>query len=289
MHKFDDLKNHIENNLNIDTSKGKSHFKPIKEIFRTGADVDKRVDPGPDGLYYTDENGKKHKGFLFIEGGYNRDYAIMYNKKTIVPKFHISKCTTIEQQKRNKNYDGHYAFSQEKETMVDLDGIEKELYLCKNCLNMQSIIKKVLSVSEYVEKYIKNPKQDGNFDDSDLPSSKKSNIFQENGYTPDWDQKSHEYRLSIRFTCEECGIRLNENYIDGYYLETHHKDKNKSNNSPTNLKGLCTLCHANIDDLHKKNYSSGRNKQKLDTFVEIFKDKLRDVNNKYLDNFLDGK
>lgn len=228
----------------------------------------------PDGLYYTDEKGKKHKGFLFIEGGYNKESVIAHGGNTIVPKFHISNCKTIEQQKRNKNYDGHYVFSQEKESIIDLDGIEKEITLCKNCLNMQSIIRQVIPVSEYVEKYIKDTKSDGNFDDTDLPNSKKSNIFQDNGYGLKWDQKSHEYRLSIRFTCENCGIHLNQNYIDGYYLETHHIDKNKSNDSQSNLKALCTLCHANVDEFHKRNFSKGRNKQKLESFIFIFGEKF---------------
>lgn len=46
MYNFEKLKNHIESNLGIDTSQGKTHFKPIREIFKTGADVDARIDPG---------------------------------------------------------------------------------------------------------------------------------------------------------------------------------------------------------------------------------------------------
>ncbi len=280
MYQFEDLKRHIEKNLGIDTSKSKGRFKPIREIFKTSSELNKRVDPGPEGFYYTDDKENKHKGFLFIEGGWNKQFAIRRGLNTIIPKFHISNCSTIEWQKKRENFNGHYVFSQKIEKVEDLDGIEKEITLCKNCLNMQSQIMQVLSVSEYVEKFINNDETEGNFLDDDLPNTRRD-YFQDNGYTEDWDQKSHAYRINTRFTCQDCGIRLNENYIDGYYLETHHIDGNKQNDSTTNLKALCVLCHANVDHNHKRNYSLGRNKQKLETFIYIFRDKLLEVKNKY--------
>ena len=165
----------------------------------------------------------------------------------------------------------------------DLDGVTKEVTLCKNCLNSQTVIKNVIKVSEYVRDFIMNNSIEDNFEDDDLPTDK---IFEESAYTEDWDKKSQAYRISVRFTCEKCGIRLNENFSDGYFLETHHKDGNKANNDDSNLIALCTLCHANIDNYHKRNYSKGRNKFKLKRFTEMFREKLVDVDNPYIYEYI---
>lgn len=279
LHNFEFLKVYIEKELGIDTSKSKSNFTPIREIFRTKRELDASVAINDDGIFYTDEKGKKHKGFLFIAGGYKVETALARGWNTIVPKFHIVNCATILQQKARSNFNGHYVFSQKVELVEDIDGVEKEITLCKNCINSQTEIKRVLRVSDYVDKYILNKDTEANFDDDDLPEGK---VFEESAYTEDWDFKSQAYRISVRFTCEDCGIRLNENYGDGFFLETHHNDGNKANNENYNLRALCTLCHSNIDSNHKKNYSKGANKIKLDKFIELYREKLIKVGNRHL-------
>ena len=281
IHGFEYLKDFVEQRLGIDTSNSKSNFIPIREIFNTTRELDKKVEINYDGIYYTDDKGKKHKGFLFIAGGYSAATAIARNWPTIVPKFHILNCKTILDQRARKNFSGHYVFSQKIEKVEDLDGIEKEITLCKNCLKSQTTIKNVLRVSEYVHSFILNKDIEANFEDEDLPEDK---IFEDTAYTADWDIKSQSYRISVRFTCESCGIRLNENYADGYFLETHHKDGNKSNNDSSNLKALCTLCHANMDVHHRQNYAKGKNKIKLQEFIDIYIEKLREIKNPYLKN-----
>ena len=279
LYSFESLRVYVERQLGIDTSKSKSNFVPIREIFRTRRELDEKVDINQAGIFYTDEKGKRHKGFLFIAGGYNVDVARARNWRTIVPKFHILNCTTINEQKARANFNGHYVFSQKIEKVEDLDGIEKEVTLCKNCLKNQTVILEVIKVSEYVERFILNENIEPNFEDEDLPEGK---VFDEIAYTADWDMKSQSYRIRVRFTCENCGIRLNENYGDGYFLETHHLDGNKSNNDDSNLKALCTLCHSNIDSTHRNNYARGGNKIKLEKFIGLYKEKLKLVNNPYI-------
>ncbi|MBL1213689.1 MAG: hypothetical protein HND52_10065 [Ignavibacteriae bacterium] len=279
MYSFDRLKNHIEETLQIDSSNVISHFTPIREKFKTVRELEGKVNLGEASFIYTDEKGKKHKGFLFIEGGYDRQTAIARGYQTIVPKFHILNCSTINQQKKRKNFDGHYVFSQRVETIKDLDDVVKEISLCRNCLNAQTIVTKVMYVSEYIEEYIKSQLEVGQFDDVDLP---KGNVFNDTGYTPDWDEKSHAYRIKMKFMCQNCGIKLNKNYSDGYFLETHHLDGNKSNNEEHNLKALCVLCHSKINEMHKRNYRKEPNLTKLKTFIEMFRYNLEEVKNPFL-------
>lgn len=278
---FENLKTYLEKELGIDTSTANRIFQPVREKFETVRELDEHVTLGTDGFEYTDSKGKKHKGFLFIEGGYNKQFAAVKGLKSIVPRFHILNCNTIEKQKARQNFNGHYVFSNRIEKVLDLDDIERELNLCMNCIKNQSVIDRVLKVSEYVKDYIANEKVDPNFEETDLPGLR---TFTDIAYTPDWDKKSLAYRISVRFTCENCGIRLNENYYDGYYLETHHIDGNKENNDNSNLKALCILCHSEVDSIHRKNYSRDKNKIKLMNFKELYRQKLSDVNNRHLFN-----
>ncbi len=47
------------------------------------------------------------------------------------------------------------------------------------------------------------------------------------------------------FTCERCGTTRNVE------LPRHHKDRDRSNNSPSNLEVLCVTCH-NHEHLHER-------------------------------------
>lgn len=76
------------------------------------------------------------------------------------------------------------------------------------------------------------------------------------------------------WTCSKCGILLNskENH---YYLEVHHKDRDKMNNNSENLESLCVLCHA---DEHQKNFSIGLNKVKVIDFLASCEAQIKRVN-----------
>ena len=127
LYDFSELRLFIENRLGIDTSRAKSNFIPIKKVFKTTRELDKSVEINPEGIFYTDEKGKRHKGFLFIAGGYKLDVAIARGWQTIVPKFHILNCSTIMQQKARANFNGHYVFSQKIEKVEDLIVILKKM------------------------------------------------------------------------------------------------------------------------------------------------------------------
>jgi len=227
----------------------------------THQEFEKHIKFNEDGLFFVDENGKWQKGFVYIEKGYNNS---RYNNtetgvitKSKVPKFHIKQCSTIKNMKNKSKFDGKYVFRNTPVKMEDHDGIYKDLLLCKNCYaqeqNKNENIKLEMNTNEYFKKIILN-KQDGvgKFHKSDLPKEGPNIPTDENGYTLNWSELSKIVRELRSFTCEECKINLN---TDKYYLEVHHIDGNKINNSIINLKVLCVRCHSEVDELHKRNYS----------------------------------
>ena len=277
---FTDLKLFVKQRLGIDPDIINSKFKPITEKL-TKAELDKNVEFNTNGIFFIDKNGNKHKGFLYIESGYS--HRIIEKAKTSVPKFHVVNCETINSQKDRNNFNGHYVFSNEKIEMEDrYDGIIKEPIVCGYCSKLNESVYKGMKTSQYREDVILKEEGDGNFFESELPKEVSTDFW---GYTPEWYDTSRNYRMKRRFTCEDCGINLNQNLVNGYYLETHHVDGNPKNNAEDNFKCLCVLCHASVDKYHKENYSKGSARQKLVDFIKLFEDELRRVDNKYLADY----
>jgi hypothetical protein len=276
---FNELKFYVLNNFGIDPDKINSNFKPITEKL-TKAQLDKSVEINLDGIIFTDNKGNKHKGFLYIESGYSQRTIEKVGGR--VPKFHILNCKTIHEQKQRKNFNGHYVFSTETIIMEDIDGINKELTLCGNCHKIHEDTISGMTTTDYRNQFILNDQIEGEFYESELPMEVTTDFW---GYTPDWQETSKNYRMKRKFTCEDCGINLNQNLVNGYYLETHHIDGNTKNNDESNFKCLCVLCHASVDVYHKENYSKGSARQKLTDFIKLFEDELRRVGNKHLSNY----
>jgi hypothetical protein len=59
-------------------------------------------------------------------------------------------------------------------------------------------------------------------------------------YPLEWERISSEYRESVAYTCEDCGVFLGD---EVRYLHVHHKDGNKRNCEQYNLEAVCVLCH----------------------------------------------
>ncbi len=59
-------------------------------------------------------------------------------------------------------------------------------------------------------------------------------------YPPDWEIIKTNYRNSVNWICEKCGINLFEYRR---LLHTHHINGVKSDCSQSNLKALCLKCH----------------------------------------------
>lgn len=275
---FNKLKVYVQK-FGIDPDMINSKFKPITENL-TKAQLDKSVEINLDGITFTDKKGNKHKGFLYIESGYS--HRTIEKIGTKVPKFHVINCQTINEQKQRQNFNGHYVFSNETITMEDIDGVTKELTLCGNCNQIHSETERGMKTSDYRNQFILNDQVEGEFFESELPKEVTTDFW---GYTPEWYDTSRNYRMKKKFTCEDCGINLNQNLVNGYYLETHHINGNPKNNDEANFKCLCVLCHASVDKYHKENYSKGSAHQKLVDFIKLFEDELRRVGNKHLADY----
>lgn len=61
------------------------------------------------------------------------------------------------------------------------------------------------------------------------------------GYAKDWSQISTRYRASVGWRCEHCGIDLNDHKD---LLHTHHLNGVTGDNTYTNLRALCVVCHS---------------------------------------------
>ncbi len=283
LYNFFELKRFVESLFDIDIDHYNSKFEPPPKIRIeiTGYELDEKIEISDDGIFYFDEDGNKIKGFLYIPI-YD---PILWKSKgwNDMPRFHITNCDVILRQKIRQNFDGHYVFSNKPVTdLMDAYGNRKDILLCGNCMTKVGISYKITSTL-FVEEYLKNDEYGGYYTREDLPEEITVDQF---GYIPNWDEVSKNYRISKNFTCENCGIKLNENYFDGYFLETHHINGNKTNNDENNLKCLCTLCHAYVDSNHLINFKKSKNIKKLKTFVELFYNKLVELRNPYLYDFL---
>ena len=103
--------------------------------------------------------------------------------------------------------------------------------------------------------------------DVEEPTKVDLDIF---GYVKDWEQISYNYRISHNFTCERCGVKV-EDRFDHQYIQTHHRNGVKTDNREANLECLCIECHAIVDEAHRRNFSRGGNKVKLDEFIAKYR------------------
>ena len=86
-----------------------------------------------------------------------------------------------------------------------------------------------------------------------------------NAYPPGFGEVSRHYRQLAGFRCQEasCGVDLSARE-HRWFLETHHKNGQKDDNSAANLIPLCVYCHAN-----QFQHSQVKNTPKYKKFLAI--------------------
>ena len=179
-------------------------------------------------------------------------------------RFHLADCSTLQNMKNNgrferyvvKNSINHnFLISGKNNFSLEVEG-ETKLDVCINCLKQldyndyndesyptkKSIVSN-FSLKEFFEEY--------KTFFTKKPSRNESSDVQ---YSTDWKETSRKYREENNWTCEDCNVNLHEHKN---LLDTHHMNGVKSDNSPSNLKALCRICHSEqVNHEHMKVSSS---------------------------------
>ena len=106
--------------------------------------------------------------------------------------------------------------------------------------------------------------------DMEESDTTKTTVLGIDGYVINWNEISTAYRRTKDFTCEKCGVRAEELK----YMHTHHIDYDKTNNRRSNLQCLCIACHADVDDIHRKNFSTVAHQREIRKFNEKYKESV---------------
>ena len=268
-------------------------WTPISPVTVTAKDIENgnleiRDDDSNVGMYFIDGNGVKHVGFLYLQDYKLDEYG--------PPKYHLCNCSTIRQFKENGYFNKYRWANTESVTVINRNTGEDvrfdHLELCKNCISM---IREVaghvtFQTSTQFVNFIKNKvygnekaDEDGLFNDlgeaaiaedikrelglANTDFGAEYDIF---GYVHGWEQISRAFREKHDYTCQRCGIHI-EDPLDRRFLHVHHKDGNKANNSDGNLECLCIDCHAHVDARHEQNFSEGANHVLLQAFRSKYK------------------
>ncbi len=167
-------------------------------------------------------------------------------------KFHIADCQKLDEMRRKNSFDQRYKITNNFSGNFPIYGNSKlngliegeaRLNVCKLCLNQlnyqgsanvssieRNAIVERFSIEEFFTTYSslfrKLPKQY-------IDLAKK-------GYSKDWDIISENIRKKTMYVCQYCSVDLKS---AKRLLHVHHRNRDKSDNSPDNLIALCADCH----------------------------------------------
>jgi hypothetical protein len=210
-------------------------------------------------------NGISYRRFLFLD-----NYDISKYQK--LPSYHIFNCEVVAR------YNSFSLSNADKVDVVDRYKGEihrdKKLQICYYCASeFKNITSKEIYGKSFMEVVL---------DFEEVRQVKPTDISP-NGYLWNWDEISSAYRSTQNYTCEKCSIKVT-NSSDYHFMETHHKNYDKTDNKRSNLECLCVLCHSNVDDWHRRNYTNYLQRKKVDKFIEKYRYELQRVGNKYINS-----
>ena len=241
----------------------RSVYEPFKPEDVNAADITNgTMSFTSEGIFVMGEDSIERQVFL-----YKKDYRLeQYGK----PRFHICKCKVIDEFISIGRFKQHYVrANSEPVPVIDLDNGRRlveinALPLCGYC---REIIRgyKAINTTEFVELL-----RSANGDQQEEHEGVELDLF---GYTKDWDAISKKYREKHQYTCEKCGLRIDDVY-DRQYMHVHHMNGDKLNNRESNLQCLCLYCHAHVDAHHKERLTSGANKYIYEDFLNKYRSGL---------------
>lgn len=208
-----------------------------------------------DGIFVIGSDGRERQVFL-----YKKDYRL---EKFGKPRFHICKCSVIEEFINIGLFKQHYVrANSEPVPVIDLDDGNrlKEINSLPLCGYCRKIIKTNATNSTDFVEILQSANDQTDQEDVEV------DIF---GYTREWESISRAYREKKKYTCERCGLEITDTY-DRQYVHVHHKDGNKLNNNENNLQCLCLYCHARVDDHHFQRLTTGANRFAYEYFTEKY-------------------
>jgi 5-methylcytosine-specific restriction endonuclease McrA len=169
-------------------------------------------------------------------------------------KVHVAECATLERMKSEGRFERYvvrnglaplFKVTGVLDNGREIDDAEAQLRVCINCLKKlnykgynnagsraQKTILGAFSLPGFFSTYSSYFEQ--------MPSRSEADI-QINNYPEDWAEMSTRRREAAGWRCEKCTVEL---YGRRDLLHVHHRDGNRTNNSPSNLVALCADCHS---------------------------------------------
>ncbi|WLT40512.1 HNH endonuclease (plasmid) [Synechocystis sp. B12] len=95
-------------------------------------------------------------------------------------------------------------------------------------------------------------------------------------YPSEWAQLALQKKQSVNWACERCGVQCLKpgegkglSTGDRYRLRmaVHHCDYDPGNNSPSNLKALCSPCHLHYHRRQRGNVTPGQLRLKFSFLI----------------------
>ena len=190
-----------------------------------------------------------HQGqqvILYIKNT-RRDRQTLLSEPIKSPRFHIAECRTIEDMRRENRFQ-RYVVTNRTEGIFkveatdwrtrEVEEIDAELYVCKNCLDRLGLENDRTNWPEFsISAFFRDhetffcslPRH------TDITASP-------GGYPDNWPQIREIYKTRQSWVCEECRVNLSEKRHQAL-LHCHHRNGVVSDNGPENLQALCVECH----------------------------------------------
>lgn len=198
-----------------------------------------------DGLLTVLEDGTVRKAIIYIA-----ERKAWYDDKGFdYPKYHMFHCQTIETMTKKKKKDRYKKTSRDDDKFFMLkshsDGRSETFFhgleVCGYCVKIfNERYSKKYSKSTFKSKYYYSEKL---FNLLEFLNYKEDFTTAPSYYSKQWKSISTNLKQQRNYTCETCGIVLDDERYKKY-IHTHHVDSNPSNNVISNLKVLCIVCHA---------------------------------------------